>query len=351
MRRLTNYIALRVWYAVLLVLLVVVGLDSLAEFLDESADRSDTYTFLHIGRYVFLTLPGRIYEYLPFAALIGALTGLGQLASSSELVVMRAAGLSNLRLARIVLLQALLIASLGFLLGDYVAPGAEQAAQSGRDLARYAKREGSANSGIWRRDGDSFVHVQALQGGSRIFGVTVYEFAPDGRLQRALFADRGQHRDGGWLLEDVRWTRSGESYSSGEQARLLLSSNLTPRVLTLENVEPEQLAMNDLMEYAAFLRSQGEETGEFELALWRKLLQPAAVAALVLVAVSFVFGPLRDGSLGFRLFAGVMLGVLFRLAEDLLGPASLVFGFQPLYAALLPVAGCALLGVFLLRRS
>lgn len=352
MRRLPRYIARRVWFSVLLVLLVVVGLDSLAEFLDESADRSSSYGYAQIARYVLLTLPGRIYEYLPFAALIGALTGLGQLASTSELVVMRAAGVSNARLATLVLLQSLQLALLGFLLGEYLAPGAEQAAQSGRDLARYAQRERAGPRGIWKRDGDRFIHVQAVQGGSRIFGVTVYEFAGDGRLERALFADQGRYRDGGWLLREVRWTRGGrERYRRGVQASLFLASNLTPRVLTLENVEPEQLALNDLVGYADFLRTQGEDAGEFELALWRKLLQPAAVAALVLVALSFVFGPLRDGSLGFRLFAGVMVGIVFRLAEELLGPASLVFGFAPFYAALAPVLLCALAGLLLLRRA
>ena len=352
MRRLDRYIAVTVWLSTLLVLLVIVGIDALSAFIDEADNRSATYGFAQIGRYVALTLPGRCYEYIPFAALIGSLIGLGQLASTSELVVMRAAGVSNLRLAWTVLLQATIIAILGFLLGEYIAPVAEQQAQSARAVALYTDRQASATTGVWRRDGRRFVHVAAVAPDDRVFGVTVYEFDDAGWLSRVLFADSGAYRNDGWNLSDVVLTDLREEpFRTDAQPALFIRSNITPRILTLENVSPGQLALADLIDYSRFLRSQGEDAGSFELATWRKLLQPAAIAALVLVAISFVFGPLRDGTLGFRIFAGVMIGVLFRLSQDLLGPASIVYGFSPLYAALTPVLLCVVAGTALLRRS
>ncbi len=352
MRHIDRYIARNVWMSVLLVLLVIVGIDALSAFIDESEKRSDSYGFAEIGRYVLLTLPGRCYEFIPFAALIGALVGLGQLAGTSELVVMRAAGVSNLRLAWTVLQQAVLIAVIGFLLGEYVAPVAEQRAQSLRSVALYAERQRMAGDGIWRRDGRRFMHVNAVTDDSRIYGATVYEFGDDGWLRRVLFADRGRFQDSGWSLSDVVITDLREEpFTRDEQDALFLESNITPRILTLENVSPGQLSLADLLDYTRFLNSQGEASASFELATWRKLLQPAAIAALVLVAISFVFGPLRDGTLGFRIFAGVMTGVLFRLSQDLLGPASLVYGFPPVYAAAAPVALCVLVGLVLLRRA
>lgn len=352
MGRLSRYVARSIWFSVLLVLLVVVGIDALSAFIDEAQDRSDSYNFVAIAHYVALSLPGRVYEYLPFAALIGALIGLGQLASSSELVVMRAAGVSNGQLARVVLVQALIMAALGFALGEYVAPQSERSAQSARAMALYAGRQRDQGAGVWKRDGALFMHVRAVEAASRIYGVSAWEFDDRGSLRRALFADSGIYQDGGWLLEDVRKTELAAGvFQPGSDEQLFLRSNVTPRVLSLESVAPGQLALNDLVSYAEFLDSQGQDTADFELAMWRKLLQPAAIAALVLVAISFVFGPLRDGTLGFRIFAGVMVGVLFRLSQDLLGPASLVFGFSPLYAAAVPVAICALVGVVLLRRA
>ena len=352
MRRLDLYIARTVWVSVLLVLLVIVGIDALSAFIDESEKRSATYGFAEIGQYVVLTLPGRCYEFIPFAALIGALVGLGQLAGTSELVVMRAAGVSNLRLAWTVLQQALILAALGFLLGEYLAPVAEQRAQSLRSVALYADRQRIADDGIWRRDGLRFMYVSAVAEDDRIYGATVYEFDRDGWLRRVLFADRGRYQTNGWNFSDVRVTDLREEpFERDEQDALFLESNITPRILTLENVSPNQLSLVDLMDYTRFLDSQGEASGSFELATWRKVLQPAAIAALVLVAISFVFGPLRDGTLGFRIFAGVMTGVLFRLSQDLLGPASLVYGFPPVYAAAAPVLLCVVVGLLLLRRS
>jgi lipopolysaccharide export system permease protein len=352
MQRLNRYVARTVWLSILLVLLVIVGIDGLSAFIDEAGNRSDTYGFGEISRYVLLTLPTRCYEYIPFAALIGALIGLGQLASSSELVVMRAAGISNTRVAWVVLRQSLLVAALGFVLGEYVAPITQQEAQSGRALARYADQRSASEQGIWRRDGGLFMHVRAVSGDSEIFGVTAYEFDADGWLRRSLFADRGRYQEGGWSLGEVVITDFADHHPRVEErAALFLPSNVTPKILALENVSPAQLSLRDLTDYTAFLRTQGESVGDFELAAWSKLMQPAAVAALVLVAISFVFGPLRDGTLGFRIFAGVMVGVLFRLSQDLLGPASLVFGFPPLYAALTPVLLCVVAGVFLLRRA
>lgn len=355
MGRLNRYVARSIWFSVLLVLLVVVGIDALTAFIDESQDLSSSYGFAEIARFVALTLPGRLYEYIPFAALIGSLIGLGQLASSSELVVMRASGVSNGHLARVVLLHALLMAALGFLLGEYLAPEAEQSAQSGRALALYADSNRTPDEAIWKRDDNLFMRVQAVEGvaaSQRIFGVSAWEFDDAGRLTRALFADNGRYVDGGWQLSDVRLSFPlAETVEVQNNGSLFLPSNVTPRVLALENVAPGQLTLEDLLSYERFLESQGQDTADFELALWRKVLQPAAIAALVLVAISFVFGPLRDGTLGFRIFAGVMVGVLFRLSQDLLGPASLVFGFAPLYAALAPIVLCLLTGLLLLSRA
>lgn len=74
-------------------------------------------------------------------------------------------------------------------------------------------------------------------------------------------------------------------------------------------------------------------------------------AALVLMAISFIFGPLRSVTLGQRVFTGVLVGFVFRIAQDLLGPSSQVFGFPPLLAVVIPAGICALAGVWLLRRA
>lgn len=352
MHGLDRYIGWTVVTAIGLVLAIIVGLDAIAAFIDEADDVSDTYDFWQISRYILLTLPGRCYEYIPFAALIGCMLGLGQLASSSELVVMRAAGVSIGRLVWMALKPALLVALLGFLLGDLVAPRTDQMAQTGRALAQNPGEAFSGRHGIWNREGNTFVHFNALEPRGVVHGVILLQFDDQRRLLSTLRARKASFQGDFWNMEDVQRTRFSSWQTTAESYdQLKWETGITPELLTLVVVEPEQLGLADLYRYSLYLQSQGMESEDYQLALWRKILQPLAISALVLVAISFIFGPLREGTMGFRIFAGVIVAIVFRTSQDLLGPASLVFGFQPIYAAIAPIALCLLFGLVLLRRA
>ena len=75
-----------------------------------------------------------------------------------------------------------------------------------------------------------------------------------------------------------------------------------------------------------------------------------ADASLVLLAISFVFGPLRSATMGSRVFVAISIGLVFTIMQRMMGPASLLYGFSPLVAVLVPIMICLLLGIFLLRR-
>ncbi|MGB2130167.1 MAG: LptF/LptG family permease, partial [Marinobacterium sp.] len=103
--------------------------------------------------------------------------------------------------------------------------------------------------------------------------------------------------------------------------------------------------------YSRYLEEQGVNADSYLLAFWSKLLQPLAILALVLIGVSFIFGPLRSVTVGQRVIAGVVFGLVFKFAQDLLGPASTVFGFPPLIAVVIPILLCTGAGLWLLRRA
>ncbi|RFQ13745.1 LptF/LptG family permease, partial [Pseudomonas sp. ATCC 13867] len=126
---------------------------------------------------------------------------------------------------------------------------------------------------------------------------------------------------------------------------------LSPQLLNTVVMEPEALSISGLWSYIHYLQDQGLSANRYWLAFWTKILQPAVTAALVLMAISFIFGPLRSVTLGQRVFTGVLVGFTFRIAQDLLGPSSQVFNFPPLLAVLVPATICAFLGVLLLRRA
>jgi lipopolysaccharide export system permease protein len=351
MRKFDYYLGRSVLVATLAVLALLTGLDSLISIIDESDDIGNGYEFGDVLIYVGYTVPRRIHEFVPFAGLIGGLVALGRLAASSELVVLRASGVSLGGIAAMVLKPALIMAVFGFAVGEFVAPHAEQLAMSHRALAQRSESAVAGRFGAWNRDGNTFIHVDAVQRGGIAYGVTLLTFDDDHRLVRSLIAERGTYADNYWMLEQVSSTHLEDGSTSVQEETLWRwDTDITPDLLTLDVVEPETLPILQLWPYARYLQRQGMVFVDIELAFWRKLLQPLATLALVLVAMSFIFGPLREGTMAARVFVGIIVGVVFRISQDFFGPASLIFGFDPLLAALSPIAVCWFGGLWLLWR-
>lgn len=352
MGKLDRYIGVSVFLAILAVLGVIVGLSLLFAFVDELGDVRGNYDLVAAAWYVLLTVPQRTYEMLPMAALIGCLIGLGSLASSSELTVMRAAGVSLGRIVWVVMKPMLVLMVLGGLLGEYLAPWMENKAEAHRSLAQGGGEAQTSKHGLWHRQGDEFVHINAVQPGGVLYGVTRYRFDDQRHLLSSSFARRAQFQDGNWQLEEVTTTRFLErSTEVVKAAREHWDILLSPQLLGTVVMDPEALPVTGLWRYIHYLGEQGLNNARYWLAFWTKVLQPLVTAALVLMAISFIFGPLRSVTLGQRLFTGVLVGFVFRIFQDLLGPSSQVFGFSPLLAVLLPAGFCALLGMYLLRRA
>jgi len=352
MVKLDRYIGTQVFVAILGVLGIIVGLALLFAFIDELGDVEESYGLFDALWYVLLTAPRRLYEMLPMAALIGCLIGLGSLASNSELTIMRAAGVSIGRIVWAVMKPMLVLMLAGVLIGEYLAPYTESQAQSGRAMAQGSGDAQSAKRGLWHREGQEYVHINAVQPNGVLLGVTRYQFDENKRMQSASFARRAQYQGDHWLLEDVATTHFRERSSEViEQGSERWNVELNPRLLGTVVLAPDALSITGLWSYIHYLAEQGLNNSQYWLSFWTKVLQPLVTAALVLMAISFIFGPLRSVTLGQRVFTGVLVGFVFRIAQDLLGPSSLVFGFSPLFAVLIPAAICALAGFWMLRRA
>lgn len=352
MVKLDRYIGVQVFLAILSVLGIIVGLALLFAFIDELGDVEGSYGLGDALQYVLFTSPRRLYEMLPMAALIGCLIGLGTLASSSELTIMRAAGVSLGRIVLAVMKPMLVLLVAGILIGEYVAPWSEDIAQARRSLAQGAGEAQSSKRGLWHRQENEFVHVNAVQPGGVLVGVTRYRFDEERRLLSSSFARRASYEGSYWQLQNISTTHfRGDHTEVLRAAEERWDVQLTPQLLGTVVMEPEALSITGLWRYIHYLGEQGLNNGRYWLAFWNKVLQPAVTVALVLLAISFIFGPLRSVTLGQRIFTGVVVGFVFRIIQDLLGPASQVFGFSPLLAVVLPAAVCALIGVWLLRRA
>jgi lipopolysaccharide export system permease protein len=350
--KLDRYIGSSVFVAILAVLGIILGLATLFAFIDEMGDASDTYTLMDVLSYVLLTAPRRLYDMLPMAALIGCLIGLGSLASNSELTIMRAAGVSIGRIVWAVMKPMLVLMVVGVLIGEYVAPATEVTAQANRSLAQGSGDAQSAKHGLWHRQGDEFIHINSVQPNGVLYGVTRYRFDKERHMVSASFSKRAEFDKDHWQLSEVSTTLFHERNTEVANTPVeRWDVALSPQLLNTVVMTPETLSISGLWSYIHYLSDQGLANGRYWLAFWVKVLQPLVTAALVLMAISFIFGPLRSVTLGQRVFTGVLVGFTFRIIQDLLGPSSLVFGFSPLFAVLVPAAVCALAGIWLLRRA
>ncbi len=354
------YIGRVVAVTTLLAVLGLVGVLTLFTFLEQLEDMVNSYGVAAVGRFVFYSIPRMFHETIPYSALIGAISGLGILAGRSELIVMRASGMSTWSIALSAMKPALVLVTLGLLVGEYVLPGAERVARIDRERAMSEGDEITPKFGFWFREGNSFMHFNEVGQGGVLGGINQFIFDDQEplRLRRILYAKRAVYHDIGdgknyWLLESVVETRLEEDHS---QARTLPGyqwhSGLTPEFLSTEIlVQPDKMSISELRAKIAFMKDEGLSSGKFELGLWAKIFQPLATIGLVLVAISFVFGPLREATTGMRVVSGLMIGVAFKFLLDLLSPASLVYGFPPMIAILVPIALCYLAGLALVRRA
>lgn len=352
MRLITRYITRQVAAAILLVLAVLVGLDLIIGLIDQRGDMDQRYTLGPAAYFTLLSLPGHLAQLLPFSILIGCLAGLGSLASTSELIIIRSAGVSIVRIVWMALRPALLVALFGLLIAEFVAPKSQQVAQSYRAMLLQKKDISISEYGLWHREGNHFIHFNAVQPNGELFGVSIFSLDAKRQLESAAFAQRAIYQDDHWLLEDVRTTFFlGDHVDAKTTRRQRWETQLSPQLLNILVLDPIDLSISGLWRYVSFLKEQRSDAGQYELALWNKLLQPLAAVSLVLVAASIIFGPQRQSSMGTRVFTGLMIGIVFRISQDMLGPASMVFGFAPILASLLPIAASFAVGLLLLRKA
>lgn len=301
-------------------------------------------------RYVVLSQPRRLYEVFPVALLIGTLIGLSGLALSSELVAMRAAGVSRARIIGAATKAGAVLVAAAVAWGEFVVPEAETRAQTGRAQAlEMSFRQGA--TGVWLRDGASFVNIGEVLPDLSLLRVSIYD-APQFELRRHVYAARATYTNGVWRLERVR-----ESLVEPERVRAQAEpgatwrAGITPEVVAVFTTRPEALSIAQLRAYIRHLRNNSQDVGRYLLAFWQKALMPVAAAIMILLAAPFVFRPLRSGGMMQRVFIGVGLGLVFVAVSRSLGFLALIYGVPALVAAVTPLALFLGLAVLLMRRS
>ena len=129
---------------------------------------------------------------------------------------------------------------------------------------------------------------------------------------------------------------SKQKITTNKVEQQIWQSSLTPEKLGVVTVTPESLSVSGLMDYLDYLAANEQDPSRYQLAFWRKIMQPITVAVMLLVALSFIFGPLRSVSMGARIMMGVVTGIIFFVCNEVLGSLSLVYQFPPIIGAMAP---------------
>jgi len=353
MNILDRYLAKQVILSILVVALALLGFDLFFNLVHElKVVGKLQYTLLTALAYLALTIPTRVYAMFPWSALIGTLICLGALANHSELVVMRTSAWSVARIAWSVIKAALILTTVVVFLGEGIAPTAERLAQNKRTLALSGGQTIQTAYGLWVRQGHDFIHVQTVRGNGELIGVTRYQFTPDRKLKAAIFAESAIQEGKYWRLNQVRGTEfQADKTHVFHENEQIINNLLEPEILETAMIKhPERLSIPALWRTIQHRQKNELSTQNYQLALWSKIFQPLVIIMMVVLAVPFVFGPLRSGSQGLRVVVGIAVAFLFHTLNGLFSPLAIVYQFPPLLAVLFPILVFSGVGFWLLRR-
>ncbi len=322
MSLLTRYLISRISLVTLFTLLALVALFSFFDIINEAGDLGKgSYTLGIMLVHVLLQIPGHIYELLPLAVLIGTLVAMSLLASGSEYTVMRASGVSLLRVGSILVQIGLVFALVTLLMGEFIAPKAEQEAERLKIRATRSVVAQQFNSGSWMKDDRNFINVREILPDNSLIGLRIYSYDADLRLTRTRYAERGFYLgDGSWRLEKVQDSDiTPERIVRSHHDALVWKSVIRPEILSVLLVVPEQMSGLNLMAYIDHLKNNSQKTSRYEIALWGKIFYPLACLSMALMALAFTPVNRREGNLGMQLFIGILIGLSFHFFNRLLG--------------------------------
>ena len=378
---LSRYVKINALLAIIAAVIGLWALQLVFSYLSELDSLDDSYTMAEAIKYIFYRSPYFLEQFMPTGALLGAVVGLGLLANNSELVVMRAAGVSVYRIVGWVLQPALIFVILALFINQFVLPYSNQLAKainsednsslvtSVRGYWTVQPRFEETTDGKTKADGSDILYIDYADVKGNIGEVKRWHLDNNGNLQTAIHADGGQYigREAlasassqpseqyryEWQLNNMTKLTINQGFESSKAVSPsdTLSLPFAPESVYLLTRQAEDLSLTQLYEHRQFMRQQGTLSLSHELAFWQKLLSPLSILSLVIVACSFVFGSLRTHSLGLRIVVALLFGLLFSYVQDLVGFVSLATGFSPLLMVILPIIASAVLGGYLLKRQ
>lgn len=350
---LTKYIVKEILKGSLIAVLLLLTLFNLFTFSDELKELGKGhYGLKEIFSYLALTSPRVFYELMPSSALLGSLFILGSMGNNRELIAMRAAGLSVMGIIKAVMLAGAILVAISIVVGEFVAPLTERAAQMLKSTAQNEQVTMNYRYGLWLREGKKFINVRQIIDDGHLVDIRIFELDDQNRLRQNLHADKATFlKDQQWKLEGIRQSRiSTEQMVASTQREQIWKSSIAPDLLKIVVVSPDNMSLYDLAMYIDFLKENHQKSHSFELAFWGRVVNPLVTFIMLLVSAPFVIGVKRGVSVGGRMMIGVIIGMGFNIFDKIVGHMGLIYDLNPPLMAFFPSLIVLTLALFAMRR-
>ena len=336
--------------SVLLVLLSIMTVFTLVDELRHTGHGN--YSTLQAMQYVLLTVPKLSYGLLPIVTLIGSMAALGMLANSSELAVIRTSGISQLRLALSFGKTSLLLIFICFAIGEFIVPAAEQKAKYIRSVAMSNQIILRTKNGLWTRDNNSFINIKNILPGNKISEVYIYEFDDTNQLRTGTHAQTAEYLDDRWILYDLEQMSLQKNHIKNLSMKSAAwDTILTPETINLLTIKPQYMSIWRLSDYIDYFQRSGQNSKQYEQALWSKIITPFSILIMSLLALVFVKTGSRTVPIRQHIFVGVLAGIVYHIISQISGSLGIVYGMMPFFSVALPPMLLSLFIIFRLKQA
>jgi lipopolysaccharide export system permease protein len=331
------------------VLIVLLGIYTFFAFLGEVSNLGQHhYDIKQIVFFIVLTMPKNLYELSPIIILLGVMLGLGALAKNSEIIVLRSAGLSFYYFVRQTLKIGLFFVIIAMIMGELLAPKLATLANHNRAKA-LGQSVGKANQ-HWFKHNNTFINVENSIG-SQLKGVSFIEVDDFSALKQITHSNNGYYKANDFVLKNVEhYQFSGLKLNHQKQATKKIKIKANSDVLNIDLVA-KNLSLFNLYEHINFLNNNHINASFYEVEFYKRATMPLILFIMLLVAIPFVFGSLRDNSLSKKIFLAIIISIVFHLINQMSLQSALFYEYSPLAGATIPLLPMVILILYLFKKA
>lgn len=334
MRVLITYFGRVLGTRILSVLLAFVALLVLMDLIDNIEDILERRgSVADVVLFAGYRMPTIVERLIPLSVLIGSTMGILALATHSELIVLRATGLSPLRIAALGIPACLMVVLAHFILADRVAPYSQQA------FIEWWEPLLNRGGTQWLRGEDSLVRISEIsKDGQTLLGLSFFERDETGRLTARLTATTAKFEGSAWQLYDATETvlsKTGPEIIQSTAKPWL--NGPAPQVILDLIARPEQLSKGTLGKVLSVSWSSTADPSVYSTELARRSVGPLTSLVMMLIAASTIRGQNRSGGPQLGAAIALSLGLTFLVVDGMFASLGKAGVLDPTVAAWTPL--------------